>query len=62
MLLPPHNGLHWGHVYVDNTLGLHVQSRVTILTESDFSEGETLLCDTGSALVLRAPCGKFGLI
>jgi len=61
MLLPPHNKVSvGGHVYVDNNT-LHVQSGVTISTDSDFSEGETLLCDTvcDSALLLHAPYGKF---
>jgi len=64
MFLPPCNKVSvGGQVYVeDNTL--HVQSRVTISTEDDFSEVETLLHDTGCgcALLLHAPYSKFGLM
>jgi len=54
MLLPLHNKVSVGG---DMT-------GVTISTDSDFSEGETLLHHTGydCALLLRASYGKFGLI
>jgi len=64
MLLPSHNKVSMGgQVYVDNNT-LHVQSGVTISTDGDFLEWETLLCDTscGCVLLLHAPYGKFGLI
>jgi len=41
MLLPLRNSLNGGHIYVINNT-LHLQYGVTILTEDDFSEGETL--------------------
>jgi len=46
MLLQPHNKVSVGDM-----------SRVTISTDGDLSEGETLLRDTGCgcALLLRAP-------
>ena len=64
MLLPPRNKVCIEeHVYVDDNI-LHVQSGVTILTDGDFSEQESLLYNTscGCALLLHAPYGKFGLI
>jgi len=51
MLLPPHNKVSMGgQVYIDDNT-LHVQCRVTILTDSDFLEWATLLRDTGCALM-----------
>jgi len=63
MLLLPRNKVSVGRS-LRGRKSLHVQSRVTISTDGNFSEGDTLLLDTGCgcALLLRAPYGKFGLI
>jgi len=59
MLLPPHSKVAVGcHIYADIN-AQHVQYRETILTDSDFSEGEH---NIGCVLVLRRPYGKSGLI